>query len=303
MMTRRPFVSLLVVASLGVALALALLAAALSPLVQAALRHCLEANIVCHYLLATVRTVGTPILLLLLCAQLGWSGLRGLREGRRQWRTTRAALDYLGSPGRETPTGLLAALCAELKITNRVEVVTNSTRIWISSGALAVLGPAELRAVLHHERAHQRRRDPLQLLVARSCAAALPHLPVLRELTLVLPLAQELAADRAVMRDGARAALGRALLTLVDTGGEVTTPLLATGMITCLDARIDQHTGARVLLPHLSPGALARTGLTLGVGLTLFIALLVTAPPGAPPLTTASHSHHGAGAGSVGRVI
>jgi beta-lactamase regulating signal transducer with metallopeptidase domain len=156
-------------------------------------------------------------------------------------------------------------------------------RIWLSTGALAVLGPAELRALLGHERVHRRRRDPLRLLVARAVAAAFPHLPVLRELAATLPVAQELAADRAVIRAGARDALGRALLTIVEGNGALEMPALATGMVSCLDARIDQLTGAPVVLPRLSRRALVRTGVALGGGLLLLLVLAASRPPTAPP--------------------
>ncbi len=302
-MTRKPFLSLLGIAGLSLALMLALVIVTVPSPAQALLQHCVDAIGACRNLLLTLRADGSPILLVALLAHLSWSAQRGAREGWRQWRATRAALDLLATGGRHAPAAGLAALCAVLGIAGCVEVVTTDSplalchglwrpRIWLSTGALAVLGPAELAALLGHERAHRRRRDPLRLLVARSLAAAFPYLPVLRELATSLPVAQELAADRAVIRAGARDALGRALLVLVEGNGAMTVPALATGMVSCLDARIDQLTGAPVALPGLSRRALVRTGGAWGGGVVLLIMLLASRqlapPPGPPPVAHGS---------------
>ena len=289
-LTRKPFVSMLAVAGVAVALTLALLLATLPPPIRAAVKHCIDARGFCHDLVFAARAAGSPLLLLLTVVQLAWSGWRAAREGWRQWRATRVALDYLAVPGLRAPTGALADLCADLGVVGRVDIVDRGTpvafchgvwrpRIRLSTGLLAILGMVELRALLCHERARQRRCDPLRLLVARSCAAAFPHLPVLRELALALPFTQELAADRAVMRDGARDALGRALLALTIAGDGLPVPTLATGMLSCLDARIDQLTGAEVSLPGLSRRAIARTGVVLSGSLLLLTGLLISAPP------------------------
>ena len=55
-------------------------------------------------------------------------------------------------------------------------------RVYVSRGALGMLGEAELSAVLAHERHHARRRDPLRLASTRVLADALFFAPPLGEL-------------------------------------------------------------------------------------------------------------------------
>jgi len=73
-------------------------------------------------------------------------------------------------------------------------------RVFVSTGALALLREAELTAVLQHEAHHARRRDPLRLLVAKALADALFFLPALRRLRTRYAEMAELAADEAAVR-------------------------------------------------------------------------------------------------------
>ncbi|WP_199432871.1 M56 family metallopeptidase [Qaidamihabitans albus] len=85
----------------------------------------------------------------------------------------------------------------------------------ISSGLVAELGGAELRAVLAHEEAHARRRDPLRLLLGRALAAHLWFLPLAAEMCGRARRGYELAADRHAADRCGRAAVAGALLRLV----------------------------------------------------------------------------------------
>ncbi len=73
-------------------------------------------------------------------------------------------------------------------------------RVYVSRGALAMLGPAEREAVIAHEAHHARRRDPLRLLVARSLGEGLFFLPVMRRLADRYAALAEVAADDAAVR-------------------------------------------------------------------------------------------------------
>lgn len=86
-------------------------------------------------------------------------------------------------------------------------------RVYLSSGALARLSPAELEAVLAHERHHLERRDPLRLLVARVLADALFFLPSLRRLADRYGALSEVAADQAATRVAGPSTVASALLT------------------------------------------------------------------------------------------
>ena len=276
MATRRPFACLLAVAALGLALALVLLLIAFPRPFADAVRHCTASGGLCASLLRVGHEFGDSFLL----ALLPWSLCHGLYGGGRQWWATRRAVHDLRALGVRVPSGRLQALCEDLGLGRRVTLVTTDApmafcqglwwpRVWVSTGTLALLSSRELAAVLRHERAHLRGRHPLQLLIARALAAAFPFLPVLRELAGVLPRAQELVADRAVIRAGERQALGHALLALVDAQRQAPPLPLAPGMVGAIDARLDQLTGIEARPDGLSRGALVHTCLTFAAGLLL----------------------------------
>jgi Zn-dependent protease with chaperone function len=75
--------------------------------------------------------------------------------------------------------------------------------VYVSAGALNVLGPDELRAVLAHERMHLARRDPLRIVTGRLLGEALFFAPAVRALVRRYDTLAELAAD-----DHALAAVG-----------------------------------------------------------------------------------------------
>jgi Zn-dependent protease with chaperone function len=87
-------------------------------------------------------------------------------------------------------------------------------RILVSTGLAAALTPAEVRAVLAHEREHLRHRDPLRLLAARLVAAWGCYLPAAGWLAGRAALRRELAADRAATGRAGRGVLAGALLKL-----------------------------------------------------------------------------------------
>ncbi len=86
--------------------------------------------------------------------------------------------------------------------------------IYISEGAVSVLGPAELEAVLAHEYHHRRAHDPLRLALGRILAHAVFFVPVLRPLQERYAELAELRADRAAVgaSGGRRSPLASALL-------------------------------------------------------------------------------------------
>lgn len=90
-------------------------------------------------------------------------------------------------------------------------------KVYLSSGAVALLDDAALRAVLAHERQHQRRRDPLRLAAGRVTARALFFVPGLRELLRRQQALAELSADESAIEDAPanRSALAQAMLSFV----------------------------------------------------------------------------------------
>lgn len=86
------------------------------------------------------------------------------------------------------------------------------TRIYVSEGALAGLGHAELAAVVTHEGHHADRRDPLRTLIARAIGDAY-YLGALPRHEQALA---ELSADAEAVRRGGAAPLASALLAFSD---------------------------------------------------------------------------------------
>ena len=93
-----------------------------------------------------------------------------------------------------------------------------SPRVYVTSGALAILDESALEAVLAHERHHARRRDPLRLATSRVLTRAMFFLPALGELDRGQQALAEMSADESAIEaaPGNRSALARAMLTFSD---------------------------------------------------------------------------------------
>lgn len=91
-------------------------------------------------------------------------------------------------------------------------------RVYITTGALAILDEESLSAVLCHERHHARRRDPLRLAASRVIARSFFFLPGIRELRRRQHALAEVSADESAVAaaDGDRSALARAMLSFDD---------------------------------------------------------------------------------------
>jgi Zn-dependent protease with chaperone function len=94
-------------------------------------------------------------------------------------------------------------------------------RVFVSTGALALLDEPALDAVLVHERRHARRRDPLRLAAGRVLARALFFMPGLRELVRRQQALAELGADESAINSapGSGSALARAMLSFSGSDG------------------------------------------------------------------------------------
>ena len=277
MTVRRPFALLLVLAGSTGLLAAILLASVLPRFLPSIVQHCLQLSDACLRSVLLACTASNPTALVLLLV-LGTHVLRrSVRAAQQQRAATHEAIARLAPVGAVPPDPALATLCEELGLAGQVEVVNHPTpfafchgltrpRIWLSTGLLALIGPPEIAAVLRHERAHLKGRHPLQLLISRALAHGFSFLPTLSELAAALPLAQELAADRMVMRECGPRDLGRALLALAAHARQCASPPGVAAMTTLLDARLDQLMGAPPPSPGISWGAAARTALTLLAG-------------------------------------
>lgn len=145
------------------------------------------------------------------------SGWRYLGGHRRRTRSFLARLLAASMPA-EAP---LSALAAEAGV-GRIEVLDVDTpfaftrgyirpTVVVSTGLLQDASDDALQAILFHEAAHVRRRDPLRLSVGRVAAAAMWPFPVVRALVAHAETASEVAADIAALNRVERRPLLRGL--------------------------------------------------------------------------------------------
>jgi Zn-dependent protease with chaperone function len=146
--------------------------------------------------------------------------------------------------------------------------------IVLSSGALALLQPAQLAAVLAHERAHLAGRHHVLMTLSRGLAACFPGVPLF---TLgyqnVVRLAEMCADDAAARRSGRRALI--AALLAMATGAPV--PARALGTAVCaVTARVQ-----RLIEPSCS--AARRTQCCAGITAVMLVLVVL---PAAVAITT-----------------
>jgi Peptidase family M48 len=135
-------------------------------------------------------------------------------------------------------------------------------RVCVSTGALELLDPAALAAVMAHERHHALRRDPLRVASGRALAAGLFFVPSLRHLVERQHALAEIGADEAAVQTAGvdRSALANAMLSFADAtapdGGGVEHERI--------DSLLGQHASWRFPLA-LCVGAVAALGLFVAV--------------------------------------
>ena len=144
--------------------------------------------------------------------------------------------------------------------------------IVLTTGALAVLGPAQLLAVLAHERAHLAGRHHLLITLGKAMRTGLPGVPLFARGAEEVARLTEMRADDVAARRNGRDALLQALVAM-GTGAPLSTPsaaLAATGGV--VSARV-----RRLLDP---PGRTSRAchGLALSVVLLALGAASVLLP-------------------------
>jgi beta-lactamase regulating signal transducer with metallopeptidase domain len=146
-----------------------------------------------------------------------------LRRGRHDRRDHVALVAATGRPGGEPGVAIVdydapAVYC----------LPGARRQIVISVGALAVLSPGQLRAVLAHERAHLRSCHHLMLTLATALARAFPRVPLLSQARPQLAVLAEMAADDTAARRHRRDDLAAALVVLARAGAQPAT-LAASG--------------------------------------------------------------------------
>jgi Zn-dependent protease with chaperone function len=153
--------------------------------------------------------------------------------------------------------------------------------IVLTSGALEVLDPPQLTAVLAHERAHLAHGDHLLTTLTQGLAAAFPGVPLFTRGAAEVARLAEMSADDTAARASGRPALVAALLAIA-TG----TAIPSTGIPGAGARRTAVPGGALAAAAHavparverlLCPPAPGRTA-AFTAALTLALALLAAAP-------------------------
>jgi Zn-dependent protease with chaperone function len=206
------------------------------------------------------------ILATLTALVLVWRCGRRVRQGQRR---TRAHAEAARITGRRLPEGVVvldASRSAAYCVPGRPRPGT----IVVTSGALAVLGPAQLTAVLAHERAHLAGRHHVLVALTRGLAAIFPWVPVFSRGSAAVARLTEMSADDAAARRAGRRPLIEALLALGTEAPAV--PSVASGVPVTGLAAAGYAVAARLqrLLEPPSPASRARSAFALsGVLLAL----------------------------------
>jgi Zn-dependent protease with chaperone function len=149
---------------------------------------------------------------------LAWRYGRSVQQGQRR---TRAHAEGARVAGRRLP-GAGTAVVLDVPQPAAYCLPGRPGTIVLTSGALAVLDPAQLTAVLAHERAHLAGRHHLLIALSRGLAASFPAVPLF---ACGQDEVARLADDAAARRSGRRTLIA-ALLTM-GTGTAVPAAALA----------------------------------------------------------------------------
>lgn len=240
---------LLAVAAAGVASALIGATAA-----DAAVAVYGTATATCRELVGVISSHRTGLIVAGLTV-VGVIAATGFAAALLQWRrTTRALRAFRLVPATSMPARV-AQIARRLHLTGRIDVADAESlfavchgiltpRVIVSTRLVAHLSDDELEAVLRHEAAHLRRRDPLRILVARSIARACAFLPVTSMLLEAYLCKREVQADRDSVRGmGDVLPLAAALQRMLSSAPASRLPSLAVAALTGTDVRIDRLLG------------------------------------------------------------
>lgn len=146
--------------------------------------------------------------------------LRGIRSAQRQIQATRRLIRALPVIERREDRPALVVVRDARPLAFCSGYLR--PRVYVSTGALELLGAAELSALLAHERHHARRRDPLKMLLVEALKDAVFFVPVLRRSQERFGALSELAADEHAIRTAGARPLAGALAVFDAHGGRST---------------------------------------------------------------------------------
>jgi Zn-dependent protease with chaperone function len=190
-------------------------------------------------------------------ATLAWRYGRRLQLAQQQTKS-HAQAAYL--TGRHLGPGTVV-----LDVPQRAAYCVPPGIIVVTSGALGILGPAQLDAVLAHERAHLAGRHHLLLAVTKALAATFPAVPLFARAQAEIARLAEMAADDTAAKRTGRRPLIEALVAM---GTGTAMPASALGAASyAVTARVQR------LLDPADRGSLARYRAGLVAALVVLPAL------------------------------
>jgi Zn-dependent protease with chaperone function len=158
------------------------------------------------------------------------AGLGLILAGAVVARTTLTAVTHLRAAGRQAlrhaqtallagrPEPALGAVLVEHPEPAAYCVAGRQPTVILTTGAVAALEPAQLQAVLAHERAHLAGRHHRLLAMARIGRQVLPFVPLMRDADTQVARLVELHADDAATRASDPRSLATALVVLATVG-------------------------------------------------------------------------------------
>lgn len=149
--------------------------------------------------------------------------------------------------------------------------------IVVTSGALAVLDPPQLRAVLAHEGAHLAHGHHALATVTRGLAAAFPGIPLFTRGAAEVARLAEMAADDTAARASGRQALAAALIAIA-TGAAVSSAGIPDAAVPAGAMAAASRAVPDRVERMLRPSSPARSA-AFTAALALAVALLAAAPP------------------------
>jgi hypothetical protein len=195
-----------------------------------------------------------------------WFVASGLARERRELREHGVLLDAAGRPDPA-----IGAIIVDHDRPAAYCLPHGRHRVVVSTAALDLLPPAQLHAVLAHERAHLRGRHHVLLAVAAALAHAFGRIPLFALAGRQLPGLAEMAADDAAARRHDPGELAAALVTLARAGTQ-TAALTAGGPAAM--TRIQ-----RLLAPPPQPGLPARAGRLAAAATALALPVAIACIP------------------------
>jgi beta-lactamase regulating signal transducer with metallopeptidase domain len=218
----------------------------------------------------------------------------------RAWLRMRTALEALGrsAPVPARVASFASAAGLDLERMLLVRGLPNPAfttglfrpRVYLSAEIAERLGDAELMAVLAHEAAHARRRDPLRLSLVRFSGCALFWIPAVRRLTEDIRDEAEFAADESgAERDPL--AMASALVTVAESAQGVSAPL-APGVLTgdLLERRVRRLAGEPVVpATHVTRRSMVLAAMVLLVAWTSGAVVAHPLPPSSAVSRVSQH--------------